>query len=107
MERLEFLGFVNRTPYKEALACLAIEEGLNTFELMDKLIGRSVGTTVADLQDVLSELQGKGLLASVNDRYHFHETWFKELVLFLDEFEESKREIDLCEVLLKKSCSKK
>ena len=83
MGKLEYLNYVNRSPHKEALACLALEEGVNAFQLMDKLIGRRVDTSVSDLKGALFELECNGLLASVNGCYQFQEEWFKELVRFI------------------------
>ena len=103
MGKLEFLNYVNRSPHKEALASLALEEGMNSHQVLERLVGRRVGTDFAELRVALFELECNGLLASVNDCYHFQETWFKELVRFLDEFEESKKEMDLCEVMLGKA----
>ncbi len=103
MERLEFLHYLNRSPYKEALACLALEEGVNHFQLLDKMIDKRIGTTVSGLKKALSELEGKGMVASVNGCYLFQENWLKELVLFLDEFEESSKEMDLCKIMLEKN----
>ncbi len=105
MGELDFLGYMNRTPYKEALACLALEEGLNLFELMNKMIDRSIGTTAPELRNALTELEYRGLLVRVNERYHFNENWLRELVLFLDEFEESKKELDLYQLMLEKNKS--
>ena len=102
MGRLEFLQYTNRALYKESLACLALEEGITHFQLLDRLIGRNVGTSVQALKEALGEMESDGLIMSVNSCYMFQENWLKELVLFLDEFEESKKEIDLCEALLEK-----
>jgi len=103
MGRLDFLNYTNRSPYKEVLACLALEEGMNLFELMNKVIDRSVGLTASELRKALVELEFNGLIARVNDCYLFNENWLRELVLFLDEFEESKKELDLCQLMLEKN----
>ncbi|GEM_PF-1537957 len=103
MRRLDFLNYTNRSPYKEVLACLALEEGVNLFELMNKVIDRSVGLTASELKKALIELEFNGLIARVNDCYLFNESWLRELVLFLDEFEESKKELDLCQLMLEKN----
>lgn len=103
MSNLEFLNYLNRTPYKEVLACLALEEGLNPHQVLDRLIDRKVGTTIWDLKRALTEMECGGLIASVNNSFYFHENWLKELVLFLDEFEESSKELDLCQLMLGKA----
>lgn len=103
MGELDFLAYTNRSPYKEALGCLALDEGMNLFELMNKMIDRSVGITAAELRNALAELEYIGFITRVNGCYHFHENWVKELILFLDEFEESKKELDLCQLMLEKS----
>lgn len=106
MSELDFLNYLNRTPYKEVLACLALKEGMNSFQLLDKLIDRSVGTTATKLKKTLNQLGSEGLIASVNSAFYFQEKWLKELILFLDEFEESKKEMDLCQILLNKPSNK-
>jgi len=107
MDRIEFLSYTNRPPYREMLACLALEEGINRFELLERLIGRSIGTTIEHLELDLEELEESGLIASVNDCYLFRENWLKEMVLFLDEFEETKNEIDICEALIQRKKQEK
>jgi len=105
MNRLQFLSYTNRSPYKEMLACLALEEGINHTELLERLIGRSIGLEMEHLKLNLEELEESGLIASINECYLFRENWVKEMVLFLDEFEETKNEIDICEALIQKKKS--
>jgi len=102
MDRIAFLAYTNRSPYKEMLACLALEEGINHTELLERLIGRSIGLSVENLQLNLEELEENGLIASINECYLFREDWVKQMVLFLDEFEETKNEIDICEALIQR-----
>ena len=102
MDRLEFLQYLNRSPYKEALASLAGAEGANVFQVMNSMVDRRVGTSVEELRIALFELECDGLLLQVNECYHFKDSWFKELVRFLDEFEETGKEMDICEALLER-----
>lgn len=96
----DFLNYLNRSPYREALGCLAGEEGLNRFGLLDRLSGRKISAGIAEVDRALEELELGGFIASVNGCYHFQREWFKDFVLFLDEFEESREELDLCEQML-------
>ena len=99
MARPELLDYLDRSPFREALGCLAKEEGLN----MQQLEGRLAEINAAYpsmLGTALAELERRGFVASVNGRYHFSKEWFKDFVLFLDEFEESREELDLCEQML-------
>ncbi|MCX6802504.1 MAG: hypothetical protein NT067_05345 [Candidatus Diapherotrites archaeon] len=100
MKDTEFLSYLSKSPFREALGFLAKEEGLNRFQLMGRLSDSKSCTGMAELKTALGELECRGFIASVNECYHFQKEWFKDFVLFLEEFEESREELDLCEQML-------
>jgi hypothetical protein len=95
----ELMDYLGRSPFREALGCLAKEEGLNRQQLEGRLASIN-GAYPSMLETALLELECRGFIASVNGCYHFSKEWFKDFVLFLDEFEESREELDLCEQML-------
>ncbi|MEM0360097.1 MAG: hypothetical protein QXK06_02020 [Candidatus Diapherotrites archaeon] len=100
MEELQFLSYLGKSPFREALSCLAREEGLNKSQIMDLVSKKSASASLNSLLAALEELELNGFIVGVNGCYHFQKEWFKEFVLFLEEFEASREEMDLCEQML-------
>lgn len=88
MSQLDYLNYTNCSPYKEVLAVLALEQALNAYQIHERVKKKLPYVSIIEIKNALFELERRGLLMNVNNCFTIAEDWLRNLVLFLNEFEE-------------------
>ncbi len=102
MPSLTSLVYLNRSPYREAIACLAEEEGVNAIELHSTLKKRQVELSVWKLKRALTEMEKSGILVRVNNRFLFAEEWLEQLMDLMSEFGENIVQLELYNLVIER-----
>jgi len=100
MPSLTSLIYLNRSPYKEAIACLAEEEGVNAIELHRTLCKKDTDLSVWKLKRALTEMEKSGILVRVNNRFLFAEDWLEQLMDLMSEFGDNIIELELYNLVI-------
>lgn len=106
MSEMGYLYYTTVTPYREILIVLSKANALNfhsVAKIVPKLSG-NIGT--AQVEKALIELERAGLIAQINGCYLICEDWLKQLVLFLNEFNQLQSELDNCNAVFSAKAKK-
>jgi len=88
MPELDYLNYTNCSPYKEILLVLAVKRALNPHEVFEHVKEKLPYANIVEVKNALFELEQHGLLININNCFTIAEEWLRNLVLFLNEFEE-------------------
>jgi len=96
MTDISYLYYVSVSPYREILLALSKAESLNFYETYKFTSGLLPNIGCMQLEIALLELENSGLIVQINGCFSICEDWIKQLVLFLNEFQELENELDNC-----------
>ncbi len=102
MPSLTSLIYLNRSPHREAIACLAEEEGLNAIEIHKRLSMKIADIGIWKIKRALTEMEKSGILIRVNNRFLFSEEWVEQLMDLMSEFGENIVELELYNLVIEK-----
>jgi len=108
MQSLADMLFLQQPPYRHVLSSLAQEEGLNSDQLLallQKEHALDLGTW--KMRKVLVELEVRGMLVRVNNRFFLSEEWMNDLVQFVENYRESLNDPAFVQLVLEKISSKR
>ncbi|MEM4663044.1 MAG: hypothetical protein QXM75_03410 [Candidatus Diapherotrites archaeon] len=102
MSDMSYLYYATVTPYKEVLLTLAKVSPAN-FHMISKMVLKSCSNIgILQIEKALEELKNAGVVVEINSCYIIPEDWLRQLVLFLNEFDQLHSETDNCNAVFNK-----
>lgn len=105
MTDMNYLYYASVSPFKETLLVLAKMDLLNLYEIHSFVSGILPSIGLFQLETVLLELENSGLVVQINGCFAISEDWFKQLVLFLNEFS-AERDFGGCNAIFEREAAK-
>lgn len=106
MPELDYLNYTNCSPYKEILLVLSVKQAMNSQQVFEHVKKRLPYVNIVEVKNALLELELHGLLININNCFTIAEDWLRNLVLFLNEFEELEETLAKYDAILQQNLTK-
>ncbi|MCX8190006.1 MAG: hypothetical protein N3F05_02130 [Candidatus Diapherotrites archaeon] len=106
MSDMGYLYYTTVTPYREILVLLSKANAMNPHSIAKNIPRYLERISAEKVQKALFELEKAGLIVQVNGCYLICEDWLKQLVLFLNEFNQLESELDNCNAVFSSKAKK-